>query len=169
MTFFHSLMPARPGSSRTAGFTLLELLLVLVVVSIAFGIAVPLFMRSFQSHRLRTAGRTMVMTVKYARNMSVLKQRAYALRFDFETGRIDLVSGDNALSGFSRSIDGVALDWVRREGQEAVREGTCEIEFFSNGTCRPFALCIRDAAGNAVELHVDAVGDVRSLALKSER
>ncbi len=167
MTFFHSLMSAPQGRSRATGFTLLELLLVLVVVSIAFGIAVPLFMRSFQSHRLRTAGRTMIMTVKYARNMSVLKQRAYALRFEFEAGRIDLVSGDSTLSGFSRSIDGVALDWVKRDGHEAVREGTCEIEFFSNGTCRPFALCIRDASGNAVEMHVDAVGDVRSLDLKS--
>lgn len=165
MISFPRAMPAGPGRERARrrGFTLLELLLVLVVVSIAFGIVMPLFLRSFQGHRLRTAGRAMTMVAKYAKNMSVLRQRDLVLRFDLAAGQVDLVSPDAGLPGFSRSVEGVALAWVRRDGQEPVQEGTCEITFFRNGTCQPFALCIRDPSGNAVELKVDAVGEVRSV------
>jgi prepilin-type N-terminal cleavage/methylation domain-containing protein len=161
---------AGPGRdfARRRGFTLLELLLVLVVVSIAFGIAVPLFLRSFQGHRLRTAGRAMTMVAKYAKNMAVLKQRDLVLRFDLAAGQVDLVSPDASLPGFSRSVEGVALAWVRRDGQDPVQEGTSEIVFFRNGTCQPFSLCIRDPSGNAVELKVDAVGEVRSVSREAE-
>lgn len=149
-------------AGKRQGFTLLEILLVLIVVSIAFGIAVPFFLRSFQGHRLRAASRAMTMAAKYAKSMAVLKQCNLVLRFDLDAGKVDVVSSDTALPGFSRSIEGVALAWVQRDGQEPANDGTSEIAFFSNGTCQPFSLCIRDPSGSAVEIKIDPVGDVRS-------
>ena len=167
MIFFPRTGGAKQNSRQ--GFTLLELLLVLVVISIAFGIAVPLFLRSFQGHRLNAASRAMAMAAKYAKNMAVLKQSDFVLRFDFAGGQVSLVAADASLPGFSRSIDGVTLAWVQRAGQEQAHEGIYDIAFFRNGTCQPFSMCIQDASGDAVEMHVDAIGDVRTVRRETGR
>lgn len=77
---------------RHSGFTLIELLLVVAISLIAAGIAVPMFARSFQGSQLRAAARNVVMTVKYARSMSVLKQHYMAILFDRVSGSMEVVS-----------------------------------------------------------------------------
>ncbi|MCS6772407.1 MAG: prepilin-type N-terminal cleavage/methylation domain-containing protein [Kiritimatiellae bacterium] len=80
-----------PAGGRAA-FTLIELLLVVAIALIAAGIAVPLFARSFQGSQLRTAARHIVMSAKYARSMSVLRQQYMAILFDKASGQIEVVS-----------------------------------------------------------------------------
>lgn len=74
------------------GFTLIELLLVVVISLLAAGIAMPLFVRSFQSSKLRTSARTIVMASKYARSMAVLSQKQMSILFDKPLGRLEVVS-----------------------------------------------------------------------------
>ena len=83
------------------GFTLIELLLVVVISLLAAGIAMPLFVRSFQSSKLRTSARTVVMASKYARSMAVLSQKQMSILFDKPLGRLEVVS----LSGLAGAGD----------------------------------------------------------------
>ncbi len=155
----------RPQTSRAGGraaFSLMELLLVVVIMGIAAGIAAPALMRSISGNRLRTAGRALVTSARYARSMSILHQVPVAIRFDLDRGGIEVASPDPATDGLSRVMDGVRLHSVQIEDQDAGEEGVVEILFSRNGTCRPFKVELIDDAGNTMTISVDALASVKA-------
>ncbi|MBI2440227.1 MAG: prepilin-type N-terminal cleavage/methylation domain-containing protein [Lentisphaerae bacterium] len=151
--------PARPDE---AGFTLIEVLLVVLLMAIAVAIAWPSFVRSFQGQRLSTAARTLVTVTRYARSMAVLKQSDLVLTFNLANGQIDLVSSNTSLPSFSRVVSGVRLQEVAIEGAEPLTEGVGRVQFLRNGVCNPFVVTLADRSGNQVRLSVDALGSVKS-------
>ncbi len=85
-------------SKRIAGgFTLVEVLLVLAIVGIMTAVTLPVFVKSMRGNRLRTASRTVVMMGKYARTMSLLKQREHALVFDINSSKLLLIPASDVL------------------------------------------------------------------------
>lgn len=74
------------------GFTMLELLLVVVIILIASALAVPSFIRSYRGAKLRTSARTVVMSHRYARAMAVLKQTDVAILYDMKKSNIEIIS-----------------------------------------------------------------------------
>jgi general secretion pathway protein H len=80
-----------PASS---GFTLIEVMLVVVIILIAAGITVPKFKGSFKSTQMTDATRSTVRIARYARSLAILKQEPCTLRF--ETNRLTLVCGTNS-------------------------------------------------------------------------
>ena len=152
---------AMTSRTKKAGFTLVELLLVLVLMGVAVGISMPYFVHSIRGNRLRTAGRTLVTVARYARSMAVLKQSEVSLVFNLDSGQIDVVSSNAALPGFARAIDGVQIEWVEVRNLDRVSEGTCAVPFHRNGVCRPFAVRVTDPHGAGLTVKVDALAAVR--------
>ncbi len=148
--------PAGPG-----GFTLVELLLVLVLLGVVVGIAMPYFVHSIRGNRLRVAGRTLVTVSRYARSMAVLKQAEVSLTFDLDSGKIDVVSSNADLPRFTRNLEGVLLASLAIAGAEPVAEGVCTVPYYRNGLCRPFALRMLDQQGAGLTVKVDALAAVR--------
>lgn len=74
-----------------AGFTMIELLLVVVIAGLIVGLAVPRFAASYRGARLRNSVRTIVRIHRYARNTCVLNAQTAALLFDVERGTITMV------------------------------------------------------------------------------
>jgi prepilin-type N-terminal cleavage/methylation domain-containing protein len=68
-------------SSFSHGFTLIEILLVVVIILIATGVSVPLFRGTFQSTQMNDAVRSTIRMARYARSLSILKQDECTLRF----------------------------------------------------------------------------------------
>ncbi|MDO9540912.1 MAG: prepilin-type N-terminal cleavage/methylation domain-containing protein [Kiritimatiellia bacterium] len=145
-----------------SGFTMIELLLVVVIIGIAIGITMPALVRSIQGQRLKTAARTLVTVARYARSMAVLKQTDLTLSFNLATGQIDLTSTNAALPRFTRMIEGVSVAFVKIDGREEANDGTCSVEFKRNGICRPFTIKIIDRRGNYVVVKVDALAMVKT-------
>ena len=144
------------------GFSLMELLLVVVIMGIAVGIAAPAMVHSIAGNRLRTAGRALVTSARYARSMSILHQTPVILRFNLDQGGIEVTSPDPATQGLSRIMDGVRLQSFQIEDQDAVSEGLIEIPFSRNGTCRPFTVTLSDSGGNTMTISVDALASVKA-------
>jgi prepilin-type N-terminal cleavage/methylation domain-containing protein len=92
---------------RRPGFSLIELLLVVVISLVAAGIAMPTFVRSYRSSQLRSSVRTVLMTAKYARSMSVLSQKPMALLLDKVEGELEVVAlaDRGSLSDRGRFLD----------------------------------------------------------------
>ena len=77
--------------NRQAGFTLVEILMVLVIVGIAAAVAVPSFARSFRGARVRNSTRTILMAHRHAQAKAVLGQRHVAILFDARKHTVEVV------------------------------------------------------------------------------
>lgn len=76
------------------GFTLIEVMLVVVIILIAAGVGIPKFKGTFKSAQMTDAARSTVRIARYARSLAVLKQEPCTLRF--EDNRMTLVCGTNS-------------------------------------------------------------------------
>lgn len=88
-------------------FTLIELMLVVLIIAISSGIAVPSFIRSYRGAKLRTSARTVIMMHRHARSMAVLGQKHIAVLFDAKKGELETVNvgGSSATESRSRFLD----------------------------------------------------------------
>lgn len=82
------------NATRPRGFTLVELLLVVVISLTASGLAAVAFQRSFRATRIRVAARDVIAMGRYARAVAVLEERTVRLDLDLETGRIRLLRAE---------------------------------------------------------------------------
>ena len=80
----------RLGVGR-GGFTLIEILLVVVIIAIASAVALPSFARSFRGAKLRTSTRLVLGMHRNAQTKAVLGQRYMAILFDARKNTLELV------------------------------------------------------------------------------
>jgi type II secretion system protein H len=69
-------------SGRAGGFTLVELLVVVAIITLIGGLSGGLYVKSYQKLLVEKAARQFLLTVRYARIVAVEKQRPYELEMD---------------------------------------------------------------------------------------
>ncbi|GBC60189.1 hypothetical protein DENIS_1140 [Desulfonema ishimotonii] len=72
------------------GFTLLELMVVMVIVGLMSVLIVPRLGKSLSRLGAETAARKVVASLRYARSIAVSERKIWLADFDFEAGRIIL-------------------------------------------------------------------------------
>ena len=81
---------------RVCGFTLVELLLVIVIIGVVTAVSVPSFVKSMRGNRRRMAARTIVAAGRYARSMAVLHQRTMAITFNLDAATLLIAEAGSA-------------------------------------------------------------------------
>ncbi len=88
---------------KPAGFTLIEVILVVVISLILMGVSLPYFAHAYKGTKLRTASRTVNRMARYARSMAIMRETTMTVALNHETMEIYLgastQSSTNAADG----------------------------------------------------------------------
>jgi prepilin-type N-terminal cleavage/methylation domain-containing protein len=76
--------------SEKRGFTLIEVVLVVVIALILFGVALPHFAQTFKGSKLRSAARTINRMGRYARSMAIMREHTMTIVLNAETMEVYL-------------------------------------------------------------------------------
>lgn len=170
---------------KRGGFTLVEILLVVVLIGISLGVSVPIFARSVRGARLRQSGRMVLAMHRQARSKAVLGQCYASLFFDERMGTVELFTqadaaqkdsffdtlgggGGGGESGGGGGTAGVQpVSTALKSFEEGVKiaafrggtevDGIHYVQYFPNGMCEEWAMSLQDAEGREMRLSVDPV------------
>lgn len=89
-------IPSSRGRSRKAGFTLIELSIVVIVIAVMAGLAGPALSQAMAERRANQATLDVVRAVRNARSSAAAYGRAHLVLFDSTgLGRVDVYRGQN--------------------------------------------------------------------------
>ena len=116
------------GNKAIAGYSLIEILVILVILGYAISQVPPAYDRIINRSKLNAAVREVAATLRYARTTAVTSQRQRNVEFDLSTRRFDL-SGTKLSGAIPRFLD-MKLITARQEGQHETKGS---IQFFPDG------------------------------------
>ena len=108
------------------GFTLIEVILVVVVITIISVIALPHFSSSLKGSKLRHAGRTIQRMARYARSMAIMREETLTVVLNHQTMEVFLggyVSKTNSADGELDQDVLKRLGYVDGDGQDSQTGG----------------------------------------------
>lgn len=157
------------GKRGARGFTLLELLVVIALMSLMAGMVVPRMAASLDRMNARTAARKVSAALRYARSQAAAEQQRYVARLDAKRNRIqigpasvwrnDSVEVADEEASPMRSLSpprGVRLAWASEpENRFSVAPETPEILFFPSGGASGGEIRLSDADGRQYRVVVD--------------
>lgn len=135
---------------RPKGFTLVELMVVLFILSALAALAAPSFSRTLASARLRASASDVRATFGRARSLAVAGGRERAVIFDLEKGEYGL-DNDVVRRGFPEPV---RLGVVRLAGEENAR-GDARVRFYPDGSAEEAEVSVDSGDGGSIRVKVD--------------
>ncbi len=84
---------AAPTTSRTRGFTLLELMIVIVIIGVVLALSPPLFSAGVTSAEQRAVARSVAQTLRFARSEAIANRTDVGVEFNLEDRTYQLPGG----------------------------------------------------------------------------
>jgi len=132
------------------GFSLMELLIVLFLLSLFTALVAPSFSRTILSGRMRACTAEVRSTLAKARSYAVADGRVRFVVFDLEEGKFGL-DNDTVLRGFPAPI---RLDYLLVGGEE-IRGTTARVRFYPDGTADEAEISIASGDGGMLRVITD--------------
>jgi general secretion pathway protein H len=147
---------SRRTRRRDAGFSLLELILVLVVMSLVLAVAYPSMSRGRTAFHLRAVGRDVISSFRLARETAVTEQRVMQVSVDAQAQQVTVSDdvGDSARS--FRLPDDVKIVGLSSNGEE-VAQGPWAIRFLPNGSSDDGQVLLKADTGAHFKIAIDSL------------
>jgi type II secretion system protein H len=153
-----SLKDGKRHYSGLEGFTLLELILVMVIISTVLAMAAPSLRGFFSSRKIHDAAANVLSLVRYARSQAIAEGVTYRLNFDSDKGVYWLTSNkEGAFSGLKNEFGREFMlpdDTTVQLETEKKEKGDAEkyIAFFPQGMAECATITLTDRAGDVIEI-----------------
>lgn len=160
------------AESKTAGFTLIELIVVLVIVGLLSGFVMPRVFGTLTHVELRSAARDTLTCLQQARDLAYFKKKYSKVSFDPGTGKVSLSSFQilNEWESMTTSApqpewglikemafsDNVKIDQCRRKDGVVV-DGRFEVIFFPTGNCSGGQIQLINSKGRIFIIRVNPI------------
>lgn len=179
----------KPLKSRS-GFTLIEIILVVLIIGMTTAFAIPSFVRSYQGAKLRTSARSVVMAHRYARSVAVLQQKQVRIYFYQDQGRLEVVSltPDDPTGDVPTlpedNPSGAVHEELRKSMEQGVRilefemdresqndQDSSWVNYYPNGMSDAYALRLMDEGDRSLMIRIEPlsgkakVGDLDEVGL----
>jgi len=144
-------------NTRTSdGFTLLELMMVMLVMALALAVTYPSLSRGSTALHLRATSRDVLNTLRYARERAVTEQTRMRVTVDTEAQKVVLSTdlGDEPREYVLPNdvkIDRIAL------ADKEVLEGPLVIRFLPNGSADSAEILLRSRTGSVSSIVSDPI------------
>lgn len=156
------------------GFTLIELILVMVLIGITMAFAVPRFSNFAFSDPLKQTTRKLTLLITQASRLAVRTSRPYFLEYDSQTRRFKVLPVEKKESGEGDFVsdeqdhlptlqlpDSVLLTDVSFAATEKKSSESFSLRFSDKGYLEPCLIHIRDQGGDQMTLKLSPfVGNV---------
>jgi general secretion pathway protein H len=165
-----------------AGFTLLELIVVLVIISLMSALVVPRLMGPMSALDLKTASKKIAASLRYARSRATSEKITCLALFDFDKNRVVIVTPPDGKGDFSmdnqeeidkmleeqtdknsqgwlntyRLPDGIRLEKGLSRDRE-VQSGVFRVFFSSSGGSSGGEITVAGKEGRHYKITVDAI------------
>ncbi|MEE4242838.1 MAG: hypothetical protein V2I36_15325 [Desulfopila sp.] len=157
LTFQHK-KPARKNHPDTAGFTLMELIVVCILLSAFLTLAVPALRNTLYVDELGTSARKIVGAVQELRHLAVREHKAYLLHFDLDANRI-WHEPDGTLDPFAEEPkngltlpDGISFRSVVSHSESVGSSGKKTLWISQRGYMDQTFVHLSDSSGNTLTL-----------------
>ncbi len=140
-----------------AGFTLLELLIVLLILSFVVGFSIPLFSRTYSRLKLEAFSYHVAKLLDYAGQRAVASRNRMRVHFDAEGRRYWLLQAQEASSPedpFERVADKLGRTYSVPD-TVSVEPSAQDVTFYPDGSADPFQLLILDTKKTRYRLATD--------------
>ncbi len=144
------------GPGRTDGFTLLEVVIVILIMSLALAVTYPVMSRGSTALRLRASGRDLLNLMRYAREKAITEQTVMVMLADRGTNSITLTDEMGQGKHVLTLPKGVRIQKLALDGQE-VTEGPLLIRFLSNGSTENAEVLLAADNGAALRVFTDPI------------
>ncbi len=143
-------------SFRDRGFTLLELLLVLVILALVMALSYPAISKGAAALHLRATGRDVINTFRYAREKAVTEQTGMKVAVDREKQQLILTDylGDGDRT-YTLPND-IKIQRVALAGEE-VTNGPMVVRFLPNGSCESSEILLQTENGAWLQIETDPI------------
>ena len=165
-TAFHRSRPAATQRRRTAGFTLIEISVVVVIIAVFFTTATVKLDSFLPGSRSESGARQLLSTFDLARTSAVAYGRSYQVQLDLDEGRYRILTPFDQEGKLARAEEErLALDWeelpdgvsfaavVDSSGTDVVK-GIYALSFDAIGSAEEVFVHLDNAAGQAYALTV---------------
>jgi prepilin-type N-terminal cleavage/methylation domain-containing protein len=132
----------RPLSRRhsTVGFTLIELMVVMLLISIVMAVAIPRFMSGTLQDPVKKTSRWLIDTARILRSTAIKQQKRFSLVVDLSDNRFwtvdEQMDEETLIEAKEKSFDlpkDLRIIAVLFPDKERINSGTAEINFYPAG------------------------------------
>ncbi len=139
------------AAARRAAFTLIELSIVVFIIALMVGLAIPGFVRSYNGMLLNEAANSFATICQLARIQAVSHQSVAVLHIDLDrqmftvsqSGRNEDGAQEDQTVKVVQLSNRVGLVSAVRQDLPATGDKQIEVDFYPNGTCDPIYIVLQ--------------------------